>query len=105
MSFETYPIESEHAFSGPENEFLCSVCHRPRLLHYRYPFHPKPDPAHFFEGPYLPFRGPHTRFTKPGYAKRKDRDDEPIYISPHQRANAERIRKQERESVLKYVNR
>lgn len=46
-----------HVFEGGGNDFLCSVCERPRALHQRYPFTPRPDREEWFAKPYVSYRG------------------------------------------------
>lgn len=99
MSFEVYPIESEHAFTGEENQFLCSTCHRPRAMHYRYHFHAKADADSLFQKPFIRF-GRHPRFTPPGRMS-----DEPMpEISPRLKANAQRIRQMEQDALKAYLS-
>jgi len=95
-TFETYPMET-HAFEGGGNDFLCGQCRRPRALHYRYPFHPRPDPEHFFVKPYVRYRGAHPMFVPLGRTI-----NEPVpTVTEAKRAEVERFREQERRSMAR----
>jgi hypothetical protein len=66
-SFVVHPVE-RHDFSAGQDDFLCSVCHRPRALHARYPFVPRRDRDYPPEEFSVRYRGPHPRFSRVGAA-------------------------------------
>lgn len=71
------PIE-RHEFAGVD--FLCSVCGRPRAMHYHDGFIPRPSTANrrtetLSNDPSAVYRGPHPRWTRPGQYIRPDYEE------------------------------
>ena len=100
----TIPIE-EHSFKGHKNDFLCQECHRPRAMHFRYPFHPG-ESLHFVSMDPAARYGRHPRFTPKGKVSAKDKQFESdIDVSPRRRESVERVRQFERVQLSKLIER
>lgn len=63
--------DATHVFKGPD--FNCAACGRPRCFHVFDGFEPSRRPSIYANvSPWVRFKGPHPRWTRPGSFNKKE---------------------------------